>query len=39
MTARIFVFLAVLFLAGCADDPQSCKQAGGTWDGALCTLR
>lgn len=39
MTTRIFVLLALLFLAGCADDAQSCKQAGGTWDGTSCSAR
>ncbi|HEY3917520.1 MAG TPA: hypothetical protein VGL83_06990 [Stellaceae bacterium] len=39
MMTRCFVLLALFLLAGCADDPKSCKQAGGVWDGATCSLR
>lgn len=39
MTARFTLLILCLLLAGCADDPQSCQQAGGVWDGVLCSLR
>jgi hypothetical protein len=39
MIARIFVLVGLLLLVGCADDPQSCKQAGGTWNGSACSAR
>ncbi len=39
MIARFLLFGALLLLVGCADDPQSCQQAGGSWDGVICSLR
>jgi hypothetical protein len=29
----------LFLLAGCADDPRSCRQAGGVWDGVSCSAR
>jgi len=39
MFTRVAVLLVLLALAGCADDPQSCRQAGGSWDGVSCSRR
>jgi hypothetical protein len=39
MIKRLSLLAALFLLVGCADDPQSCKQAGGVWDGLTCSLR
>jgi hypothetical protein len=39
MMIRFLVLTLVMLVAGCADDPRSCHQAGGTWDGVSCSAR
>jgi hypothetical protein len=38
-TMRVTLLILSLLLAGCADDPRGCHQAGGTWDGVHCSVR
>jgi hypothetical protein len=39
MISRLLVFTALFLLVGCADDPESCRQAGGVWSGISCSAR
>lgn len=39
MGTRFVALLAIFLLAGCADDPQSCKASGGVWSGSTCSAR
>jgi hypothetical protein len=39
MIVRATLLLLCVFLAGCVDDAQGCREAHGTWDGVHCSAR